>query len=621
MKKAIHTGIFLLVLSITFNAAGQENQDSTKAPKKEKGSFLKGLAKTMTKGIGNALTKKTADLNEVVAEARYISNLYPKSLKAYTSEEEMLFENIWKDGANIVAVRFWKKGGIAFYEIEGTIKMDGEPMPYINSGYYAKTITDSKPHTISIETTSGQKAELKIKPTFPIKVVSPNKIEVDMEKDLTVQLTNPAGSENTGVRLAVFTKPTISQTGWTTIDYFKSLDKITIPAAILLKARGGFKLTDSYLLAERYSLEMPEVSGIGEVRLLSLAWDYAPIKAKNLGAAGTPSSKEKDGVITAPGAGISINRNEEKSKSGYKMAYNISNLGYATNIRPLKQAKKLAVIGFTVRGIALTQEQTHNWTTTNTSVTYEEHSDYTEKTTTTTTTEWSETVKKQFPEFPKKDWDALTAGLFKSFEQTMKEQGIEIIPVEKVLQSNSYKDFPEVPDNLTETGYTSSYKGLKNIFGGGFSKGILAAVGSPQRRLMKELGVDGTVTVNVDMAMPWEGKTTLQPRLEYSILGNVNGYETFPCPYAKGKISGDGVDIQKLTETKEIDEVKTSTKDGIVTETKTGKKKKTKVYTSDALEKVIRKDLIFQAMTESLTRMKEEEDKSGYFNELWKLKY
>jgi hypothetical protein len=472
-----------------------------------------------------------------------------------------------------------------------------------------------------METTSGQKAQLTIKPALSVKILSPSKDEVDLEKDLTVKFKNPPGCENTGIHLYVFSKPTVTQNGWTGIDYFKSADQITIPAAIVLHSRGGFKVTDSYLLAERYSLETPEVPGIGEVRLLSLAWDYSPFKAKNLGSAPSPTQKEKDGVSTATGAGISINSKEGKG-SDAKMAYNIHNYGYATNIRPLKQAKKLAVIGFTVRATALNQEQTHNWTTTNTSVTYEEHYDHTNKITTTTTTNWSETVKKQFPEFPKEYWDNLTEELYKGFEQSMKAQGIEIIPVEKVLQSVSYKDFPGVPDTLTVEAYSSSYKGLKNIFGGGFTKSVLAsAFGSPQRRLMKELGVDGTVTVNVDMAMPWEAKTTLMPKFDYSILGNVNGYETFPCAYAQGSIRGDGVDIKKLTETKEVDEVKTSTKDGIVTEVKTGKKKKAQYYTHDALEQVIRKDEIYKELGESLSRMKDEEDKSGYFNELWKLKY
>lgn len=562
---------------------------------------VKGFVKSLSKGIGKAFTEKTADLNGVVAEARFVGNLYPKSLNTQ-SEDDLLFDNIWKDGANLVAIRFWKKGGIAFYEIDGTVKADDKPLEYVGNGYYGIIVTKVKPYAISIETSSGQKVQLTVKPTFPVKIVSAHE-EIDLKTGFNVKFTNPAGSENSNIRLALMSRPSITQNSWATLNYFRSADEIKITDA-LLKSRSyeKFKTGDSYILAERYVLDQPVIRGVGEVRLLSLAWDYAPVKVNGPGFSSDAIAKEKDGVTADPRT-VQVTRQKGKAKeTPYQMGFSIysSGLYYSP---PLSRLKKVAIISFTVRAVGLSQEQTRRWTTQDVNVSYEEHYDYTQKTTTTTIMEHTEVSRQEFPEFPKEAWDRLRDKMYNDLVQTLKNEGTETVDVEQVLAAPSYTDFLDVDDTLTKKYYQSSYKGLKKIAGSGFKKSLMLMFGSPQKRLMKELGVDGLMTVTIDVSMPW-GEMTLMPKVNFLITGQPNGYENIGnTKYAEGNIWGDGVDVNKMKTVQEVIEVNDKGKKV---------KKKVDVYPGDALEAVVRTESIFNAWSDAFQKMKQAETLSGY---------
>lgn len=562
--------------------------------------------KSLAKGLGKLITKKSGNLEEIVAEARYITNLCPQSLMKSDGYYQV-FDKTWKEGGALVAVFLWKMEGLSIIELEGKVMIDGEEVPYLGLGAYGKLVDGTKPVTVAFESKTGQKAEFSVKPTVSISITSPTEgQEVNLKNDLALILQNPNGCEGTGVRTAI-----LSSNTWKTIGYASSADELKI-SANGIKARTmnqDIMNGNNTLMVERYALEELQVNGLGKARAVSLSWDTQPIKTTGFSMfkAGTSLGKEKDGVRADPVLGISIERNMGKAKQvPYQMGYWVKKLYGPSLSRPLTPVKKLAPISFIVRATALTQEESNTWTSQNVDIQY--NAAMTEKTIITTTTTHKETCKKNFPQFDKQVWDNLTEELYKGLEQTLKQQGIDLIPVEQVLNAKSYQNFLTVDDTLTDEVYHSSYKGLKKINAKGISGKVMALFGAPQKKLIKELGVDGTVSVTIEFAMPFgacDKVTTLMPKFTYSILGTPIGWESFQAapPIAEGEIKGDGVDIKKFMQTIEVTETNAKGKE---------KKVKKDVVSPDCLKDVIRKEAIFEALKESLTRMKEEETKLGY---------
>lgn len=547
--------------------------------------FLDDLAKRMAKAVGGAFTDKTDDLSAAMVEVRFIRNLYPKGMTNGT-EEDILLGDLWKDGQHLVTLRCWQQGAVKLYEIEGTVKVDGEVVPYAGSGMYAKVVSDLKPHTFTVETKKGLKYEFTAKPGAEIRIESPRESEVDASQPLEVRLSNPPGSENSMVRLALQSRPSVTQKSWATLVGAKSADQFTVPAICFRRrpAQGNLLDGSSHLLAERWQVEIQPGEGVASVRTVSIAWDVAPVKVKGTKAANDTSVRGKDGEwITSQG--IFLSREAAKDRMPYYLM--VSDAYYT---QPLSRLRKVAIVSFNVRATKLTQVETKEWTTVDKQV---YGTMLTGATVVTTTTKHQGTFKQKFPEFPKEWWDAMTEGLYKDTVEVLQGAGVEVVPIEQVLKSPSYALLRDMPDEITETEYTSTYGGLRNIYGGSGRAAVGGAfAGLSQQQFLKEIGADGIMTVTVDLAMPW-GELSLRPRVQLNITGLPNGPQVMGTCFAAGQIQGDGTDVRKLQVSKDT-------------------------YAPDVLEKCIRRDAIREAFSEALRRLKEAEDKAGYA-ETWSL--
>ena len=81
-------------------------------------AFLSGCA-AIGKFAGGFLTATTADLSVCAVQGMYMSNLYPQDTK--TVEMDYVGDQ-WKEGRAGVAVSFYKRDGIGFYKVDGTIR-------------------------------------------------------------------------------------------------------------------------------------------------------------------------------------------------------------------------------------------------------------------------------------------------------------------------------------------------------------------------------------------------------------------------------------------------------------------------------------------------------------------
>ncbi|MCK9211933.1 MAG: hypothetical protein M0P61_13920 [Ignavibacteriaceae bacterium] len=534
-------------------------------------ALISGCA-AIGKLAGGFLTATTADLSVCAVQGMYINNLYPQDTK--TVEMDYVGDQ-WKEGRSGVAISFYKKEGVGFYKIDGTITMDGDTLQYLANGVYSTYFDNngSKPKKISISTSSGQRAEFTIQPPKPIKLVSINgaatNAPVDVTKDMTLEFEN-VPNENAFIRVSMIVS-SLGIRSFSDIGVFKLAKTIKIPAAAFKNTMtasatvGGvvsISTGSNYVLIERFDVATARIPGVGASQNLSLGWSWMPVTVT--GDVSTQPGFSIDGKITSANGEMGYSAKEPNAFTG----------------KPLSKGKKFAITSLSIRGTLYNAETSTSSSTTG-NVT----------TTTTTTRTW------QFPKVPVEYWDKALDNLYKDVTKVLKDEyGISVIPIEQVVNSPLYSELEEIKDEYTTVEISRSYKGTKNLLPtriGNILKSISSTFASdrPEARLMRELGVDGLISVTVDLALPTDRQeVTLAPRMAFRITGPPNGYIVGPTVYAQGVVSDEkGVPFSE-SEFKDI----------------------------NALNKIIRKDDIISAFKKALKEQEAKEKELGY-QAIWNL--
>ncbi len=212
-------------------------------------------------------------------------------------------------------------------------------------------------------------------------------------------------------------------------------------------------------------------------------------------------------------------------------------------------------------------------------------------TTTTTTT-------RKFTVLPDAYWEELVDELYRDFESVLKRNhNISLIPVEKVISAPSYDDLEPISDNVSVVEVEKSYKNTKNLIPTTLSAIIdnISTTFASDRidaRLLRELGVDGLISVTIDLEMPWE-EFTLTPRMSIRISGEPNGYIAGPTIFLQGLVTGNGIPLEKAKMNAE--------------------------HIMEVLPSIIRKDELMSALDTGLKQVHNAEMGKGY-EELWSLK-
>lgn len=517
------------------------------------------------------LTATTADLSVCAVQGMYISNLYPRDTK--TIEMDYVGEE-WKEGKSGVAVSFYKRDGLGFYKIDGTITMDGDTLQYLANGVYSTYFekNNNKPKKISITTSSGQKAQFSIQPPKPVKLISINgastNASVDVTKDMTLEFEN-VPNENAHIRVAMIIN-SLGIRSFSDIGVFTLAKTIKIPAAafkntlVSSSVQGVVSISSgsNYVLVERFDVAATRIPGVGASQNISMGWSWMPVNVT--GEVSTFPGFTVDGKI---------------SNANGEMEYTASKPNAYTG-KPLSKGNKFAITSLSIRG-TLYQAETSTSSSTAGNVT----------TTTTTTRTW------QFPKVPVEHWDKVLDNLYKDITAVFNDEyGISIIPIEHVVSAPQYKELEEIKDEYTKVEISRSYKGTKNLLPtrlGNILKSISTTFASdrPEARLMRELGVDGLISVTVDLALPTDRQeVTLAPRMAWRIIGQPNGYIVGPTVYAQGVVQDEkGVPFND-SEFKDI----------------------------NALNKIIRKDDLISAMKKAFKEQEAKEKELGYHS-IWSL--
>lgn len=515
--------------------------------------------------VGGLLTGSTADLKSVSVIAQHVSNSFTPEM-GLTSGDFM--PEGWKGGENFVSLTFLKRDGIGLSKIDGEVAVGSTPMNYIGLGSYG-SFSVKEEETVNIKTTSGQKASFKLRAQIPIKIKSINNGSnwVDRNKDLVIELENPAGHENTMIRVMLI-MDIAGVTDFAEVGHYKSADKITVQKedflhpVVIDNIAGGIRDGESWLAVERYTVEKNLPSEFGAAQIRYIYSDYAKVTV----------SEEPEDVIS--GAIVYDEINNFKVDVSKPNAY---------TGKPIGNAKKFAIASFSVRATKLKQVRTS--TSSSSSSFYAGGYKYTNTTTITTVR------TRKFPKVPKEHWDNITAELYSAFVTELKSvYNIELIPIEQVTAAENYKYLFPIEEKMSEAAYTGTYGGTKTLIPTSIGEIISSATSTfasdrPDAHLIRELGVDGLISVTIDFEMPWFDDTEemkLNPRMAFRITGGAFGYNYGPIVYAQGVISGEGAEF-----------------DG-------------ENLSIDFLQKTIRKNELMDAFGKSFQQLKEKEKVLGY---------
>ena len=199
MKKIVLISFISFAMLTSF---AQEADD--KATNKKK----KGIGERMSGLAGKLLTAKADNLSNVAISTNIISGIFDMRTEA---TETKYYPAGTQEGDYSVAFSFLKNQGAGMLDLKGEVTCDGVPMESVGLGSYVlvfkQPFTESK--KISIKAENGDLAQFILKPIPEIQILTINNDKMlpilDLAEDITVEFTNPPGSENTVINAGMLT--------------------------------------------------------------------------------------------------------------------------------------------------------------------------------------------------------------------------------------------------------------------------------------------------------------------------------------------------------------------------------------------------------------------------------
>ncbi len=506
---------------------GGNKKDTTETKsedKKEKGQGASGGGKLFTKLVtkiakasGGMLTTTTADLNTVVINAYYQTNLHPNNLGTI----EQSFFNGWREGGNLLGVMFTTKETFGMNKIDGEVKIDGAPAEYITTGIYSGFSSDNNaPKKVEITTSTGQKSSFTINPPKQsINVVSINgqkdNVSVDLTKDVVLELTNLPAGDQTPILISLAIN-SLGIKAYYNVGYFSPADKIVIPAGYFRNiniAPGntkslGFNYKGSFFKVERSTIDQAtDVSGF-----------FPKVEYGNIYSDGKFVT-----VTGEPEINVGLTAKGKEPFTNGAVTYEL----YKPNAfmsRSSSQIKSIGVTSFAIRGTTFySSESSNEWLGTTT---------YKEAT---------------FPQMPNEVWDDILNKLYTGLIPIIESEfNAPVLPLEKVTSTNAYQSMMPFAkdDSNTKVEFSRAYKTTK-VISAFIPVSEAYGINTADSRLMRESGANALLKVTLDVRLTFDGpKPTMVPVLGVELLGEQNG-PIASTKYFTATISGEGVPYSK----------------------------------------------------------------------------
>ncbi|MEL7531720.1 MAG: hypothetical protein AAFN10_10450 [Bacteroidota bacterium] len=481
---------------------------------KEKAQNANPLAAAQ-RAMGEVFTSTQSKLDSVSVSVLLEQNVQPANAANIGINMKS-----WEERGNALMVSMTQRYSNGLVKVDGEVKMNGTPAPYVGVGTYMLPITTvGGAQTVEVGTSSGNNAKVEIAPAPLVNLLKVNGTSTDQainiaaNEDLVLDLRHGAGAEGSDITITMVGKIVGTKLLYD-IAVVPSQDQITLPYEVFYHPFGGgfTYLTDNYLIISRNVEEIVNVPGVGAVRTVATYKDWVPVHF-------TGEFERYPTGMTKTAEGITI----DTEVDGIKTKLNKPN---AFSGRAFASGSKLAVSSFVVRGML--QSKTV------------ESSSGAYSTTITTTTS-------TFPKLPEASWDAFLEEAYQQFEKTLLEQWqIELVPIEQTKQAPSYQRLIPSQDEVTEAVIARGYKGSDALIPTYSYDGIVMpsftfGTDQPESRIIREMGVDGLIAVTIDCTMAGkDGETVLNPSMAIKIVGLPNGHKSGPTVYAQGLIAAEG---------------------------------------------------------------------------------
>ncbi len=520
MKKVVLSAFLALAIASSY---GQEEKKKFKKPKFNIGEKLGDLA-------GNLMTSKTSSLAETSPVASLVIGVY--NAETGTSEANYFPEGT-AEGDHMISITFFKNDGVGLLKLEGDVKVDTTALEYVGMGSYVmrfeKPVTESK--VIKVSTITGDEATIEIEPIPDIEILEvngdPTLPIIDLNEDLRIKFTHPAGAEGTTVKVGLLTD-IMGARAWNYFADFKSTDKeVLIPkeafsnleingklgAGQVNKGMTYLTVTRERVVEQSQAKEGQITGNCSKVKLQTTAYGSKPVIVKG---------KQDEGVIS------------ELKFSGRhrgKYSYAIYKPNARTGI-PLSRGSNFGLASFSVSGRTYkkeTESGSNSWTVGNTR--------YTQS--------WVRTTTYQFPQLPDSYWDNVMDKFYKEYVKVFNTQfNIQYVPVETVTSTAQYAETFGNAEYNTDKKIAKTYKGTRRVspqsLGEVFSSLSSSQSGDTKTVLMmKEAGIDGLVSMELtfDIGANKDDKIILIPTLTFSVKGMDETKDNREGTYAEGRIT------------------------------------------------------------------------------------
>lgn len=448
--------------------------------------------------MGNAMTTEGAtDLNNIAISVFYQAHLHPQEILRFPTETPG-----WATCGDAVYLGMTNRSGMGMADTDGKVTIDGKEIPSAGMGTYFDGFSSDHrgEKSVSITSSDGDQIAISVSPATPLEITSVDgkakgeSITIDGSKDITIEIANGDADPESFLHVSL-----VSKLVGTPILYdiyvVKARNSITIPKEAFYNYEGSPSpfMKENTLIVNRVSETVLEGTDAGAIRTLSCYMDWLPVMMEGDIAKGSIMTA---GFDTTKNTQVQLNLTTEGQ-------YDFSlRKGSPFNSPPIDRMDKVAVASFVVRGNLEAEEVSYSTTSTGT---------------------WKTTTTKWFPELSEESWQALADRLYADFEkQLTQELGVEVLPLESVVNSNAYaytkpiedevtKTYVEVGAGGTERILTTSTTDLFEDLSISFASDFVGA------RLAQELGVDAVVAVTIDLTLQMESEG-LDPRVSIAFI-------------------------------------------------------------------------------------------------------
>ena len=433
-----------------------------------------GGSATKSKQLEEATTIKTDDIKQTRVFAAYHRNFYPEAVE---NDVVLAAGEKWQEGGSETSLTFYDAKSEQFANLRSLVKLNDKALPYGGSGSYYKSMPQAERVTYDVTDKKGKNFVLMLDPAPAVKILSvngkPSYTKIHFDKDLTLKLANPRGTEDSYLRVSMLV--TINEkSSFQTLGIFKSSDFITIPKDVLRHV--GFNTTqdsplfnigDNWILVERLTSKDTIHQGIS-LRTLMHAMD-----ARKIGIA----KDTQNPILSTEVTGIVA------KDMNYKFLAN-----NALTTKPMHLGKRFVLAGFHVHGDVEKPSGAH-----------------------------------QFPVFSDTQWQHYMAYMYGLTRKAMaKEYGIQFLPVTEVAAAKAYKQLVFSEDTNTPTKIRKNFSQGRELI----APYIPATVDfkkswndTPHEQLMAELNVDGLMFIDVELNAEKGGDFVLTPTVTVNIVG------------------------------------------------------------------------------------------------------